>query len=894
MDPTRRPGIARLLALASCLVAPAASSEELVYGQPYGCNGDRFVVAYCRGDSDTGAYVTHPLDNRCAVTYIDRPRRNGFLPETGEVRGDILKKIVACGEGAAAVAPAATAAARTAAKPPAGASTGTAGASIEVPGTGDSRISLVRLPKSSSSSIIHYVDEMPRASSANAGVIEIWELRIYPAGGITMGKPGEVAQWVRFQVDCNKRVFGMDVLISLDRQAKPLGATSLDVRNEPVKAGTVGDAVAGIACKTAATRGGPRFTSTQVAIADGFTPATAVATTPAATSAPAPTNPKDTTDPGTGGSKVALLHLVTNSMTVNYVDELSRKPTANADVVVIWALSVYPQGIAKPLWPGETARWGEYQHDCRKGTFAVSAMVGLDREAKSLGATRFKNLDHQQVSAGSLSAALAGIACGTGTARTGPRLTSTRAAIDDAMSPGSASAPVTASPTLAPANPKDVEARAGALIDAWTAAYVRKDYDAALVSLREYSKLYPEDSNGYLWAGQTYKAKGDDAGAERAYLQAQRLAPQDPAVNLEVGKLFLDVHEDKVRARTEALKVLAMKSAKADQLIPAGELLWRAEDDKSAREAFRRGVQLPGEPPMLARGWVGFGRSQWKEGKYPQAIAALNEAMRLDPKNVDAHYALSGVYEDQGNPAGVLAEREAIARMEPADAWAHYSLGNAYAAMKQVAPAAAAYDKVLEMAQKDSHAQDLLSLLSDSYKEVGRPDRAITALRTALAVPNDGTLEGIESRIMRDFFHCGKLSWLLVGQKQYPEVVRMNFARGPCNGIIVEGTLGIAYVALNQPQKAIPDLEEALDGFEKPIEESQRKLSDPKLTKDDRKFHIERLAELKSESSQKLYALGRAYLLTGRKADAQRTAKTLQRYDAQLASKLTAEIASAP
>ncbi|MCW5573672.1 MAG: hypothetical protein KIT37_11665, partial [Steroidobacteraceae bacterium] len=107
MSSTSRARFVHGLALpALALLAGTAYGDQIVYNQPYGCNGDRFVVSYCRGDSDTGPYVTNPLDNYCKVTYIDRPRTNGFLPETAELRGDILKKIVACG-GAPAAAPAA-------------------------------------------------------------------------------------------------------------------------------------------------------------------------------------------------------------------------------------------------------------------------------------------------------------------------------------------------------------------------------------------------------------------------------------------------------------------------------------------------------------------------------------------------------------------------------------------------------------------------------------------------------------------------------------------------------------------------------------------------------------------------------------------------------------------
>jgi tetratricopeptide (TPR) repeat protein len=688
------------------VLAPAlAGAAGLEYGQPYACNGERFIVYYCRGDSDAGAYVTNPLDNYCSVTYIDRPRVNGFLPQTAELRGDILKKLVACSGTPAAPD-----------KAPA------TGGGIEVPGTGAKPIALARLPE------------------------------------------------------------------------------------------------------------------------------------------------------------------MKNKSTIFYVDELSRRPTAQADVTAIWALWVYPQGKAE--WPGVAAHWVDYRINCRANEFELLLMIRLDREAKPLGAGKLGTKN--SIPKGTAVDDIAGVACQRGAALAGPRLTSTAAAIRDAMQPAPA-----ASAQATPANPKDVEARADALINSWTAAFNRADYDGALAHLREYAKLYPNDPSGYLFAGYTYNAKGDKAGAERSFLQAQRVAPDDPQANFEVGKLYLD-REDKTRARTELLKVLAQKSAKADALIPAGELLVRAGDETSATEAFRRGVQLPGPPKMLARGWAGFGRAQAKAGRTPQAIAALNEAIRLDPDNEDAHRALWGVYDDQGNLAGALAEAQAIARLSPADAWAQYTLGNYYAALKQMTPAIAAYDKAVEMAPKDPMPADLLSLLSDAYRNVGRPDRALASLRAAIGLPHDGTIEGANAKLMDDFARCHKLGPLLVGQRHYPEVIRLNFTRNPCMGHMPKGSLGIAYVMLRQPQEGIPELEEALEGIEKELADDEARLSDPKLTKTKRRRYAESLAELKSESAQELLALGRAYLATGRKADAQRTSRRLSALDKNLAAQLDAEISAGP
>lgn len=732
MDTLSWPGIARLLALACCLASPAAWCEQLAYDEPLGCKGDRFVVSYCRGDSDTGPYLTNPLDNYCKVTYIDRPRVNGFLPETAELRGDILKKLVACGGGGApALAPAAAPAAP---KAPAGAKPQAADTNVVVPGTGNSKVTLLRLS-----------------------------------------------------------------------------------------------------------------------------------------------------------------HTKKGTRVVHYVDELSRKPTASPDVIAIWALFVYPDG--EPSSPGTRAEWIEFHMQCANGSFAAVTLAKLDAEARLLGAKQLSG-KQQQVPKGSVGESIFGIACKTA-ALSGSRFASTMAGIEDAMRPASAAAAVAASPApaAAPTKPKDIEARADALLESWTAAYVDQDYDAALAHLHEYSKLYPQDANGYVWAGQTYTAKGDSAGAERAYLQAQRLAPQDASVNLAVGKLFLEVHEDKVRARTELLKVLALKSASLQDLVVAGELLKQAEDDKNATEAFRRAVQMSGDPELLARAWAGFGGAQKDAGRYTQALAALNEAIRLNPKNVDAHASLASVYYKQGDRARELTERQTVVRLTPEDPWAQWLLGTTHAALKQRAPALAAYDKAADLVILDGHMNDLdvLGSVADEYEELGEWARAAAVYRVMLAAqPATNDPEAGFAKAMDDTITCDDLGRALVQQKKYPEVVRLYVARGACSEFVVEAHLGVAYAWLGQPAKAIENLESATAATADNITYYERELASGKLDPDKREVPRILLAKYRIGYAQQLHALGHAYVLAGRKPDAQRTAKTLERYDAKLASKLTAEIGEKP
>jgi hypothetical protein len=56
------------------------------------------MVTHCRKDSDmAGVPPTQPADDYCQVYYPDRPKRNGFTAMATELRGDLIKKLQACG-----------------------------------------------------------------------------------------------------------------------------------------------------------------------------------------------------------------------------------------------------------------------------------------------------------------------------------------------------------------------------------------------------------------------------------------------------------------------------------------------------------------------------------------------------------------------------------------------------------------------------------------------------------------------------------------------------------------------------------------------------------------------------------------------------------------------------
>jgi hypothetical protein len=99
---------------------------------------------------------------------------------------------------------------------------------------------------------------------------------------------------------------------------------------------------------------------------------------------------------------------------------------------------------------------------------------------------------------------------------------------------------------------------------------------------------------------------------------------------------------------------------------------------------------------------------------------------------------------------------------------------------------------------------------------------------------------------------------------------------------------------LGQPGKAIENLEPSTAEAADRIAGYESQAASDKLDSGKRDTYRRMAANARAEYAQDLAALGHAYVMAGRKADAQRTAKTLHRLDALLASKLAAEIGEQP
>jgi tetratricopeptide (TPR) repeat protein len=102
----------------------------------------------------------------------------------------------------------------------------------------------------------------------------------------------------------------------------------------------------------------------------------------------------------------------------------------------------------------------------------------------------------------------------------------------------------------------------------------------------------------------------------------------------------------------------------------------------------------------------------WNEaGDLPKAVAAMEAAVRLEPAHARAWYNLGLAYSDAGRDAQALVALQEAERVEPSDARAAYARATVLARLGRRIEATAAVARALELDPGHRDARDLLRLL---------------------------------------------------------------------------------------------------------------------------------------------------------------------------------------
>jgi len=213
-------------------------------------------------------------------------------------------------------------------------------------------------------------------------------------------------------------------------------------------------------------------------------------------------------------------------------------------------------------------------------------------------------------------------------------------------------------------------------------------------------------------SGQKDKAREEFNKAVAAYEQAVALKPEYAEARFNLASAYLEMGKpqdaiqhfirvvDQLRKQLQAKPTdPALRDSLAQAYYGLGQA-YESIDQNHMAEAIgayskARDINAHDENYQLA-----FGLALYREARFKDAIAPLQEALRLNANLADAHLALGMCYLKTGNPRAAAKEFEAYTQLMPHDPDGWFRCGYACDQEARYEDALKAYQKAAEIQQK--------------------------------------------------------------------------------------------------------------------------------------------------------------------------------------------------
>ena len=160
----------------------------------------------------------------------------------------------------------------------------------------------------------------------------------------------------------------------------------------------------------------------------------------------------------------------------------------------------------------------------------------------------------------------------------------------------------------------------------------------------------------------------------------------------------------------------------AKVLLEKGKELYVDDQDTEAVAAFQEAIKL--DPNLaeayfrLALGYEALNKREDAESQYKKAVDAYKKHLDGNPDDAEAHYNLGQSYANLGNYSEAIREYRQATRLKTDDPDIYYDLGVAHTKLAQYDAAAAAFSKSLEIDPDYYRAQDALDEAKQGIKRI--------------------------------------------------------------------------------------------------------------------------------------------------------------------------------
>jgi tetratricopeptide (TPR) repeat protein len=240
-------------------------------------------------------------------------------------------------------------------------------------------------------------------------------------------------------------------------------------------------------------------------------------------------------------------------------------------------------------------------------------------------------------------------------------------------------------------------------------------------AVQKETAAYPKDANAWMWLGVVRLARDRAEGAADALDRAYKLNPDDQDILYHRGRAHLLVSKDsyaemfKVDPHSWRVhRVLAQANAEADRHV-------------EAIAEYEAAIKLAPTQPGLHEE---LGSEYRNANKIPEAEAAFQRELEIDPRNVLARYKLGAIAVEQGNGAKGKELIEQAQREKPGLVHMDYNLGRAEMLLGNDAAAADHFERTVTTDTTAEVVEQAWYQLGTIYRRQRRMDEARNAMAT--------------------------------------------------------------------------------------------------------------------------------------------------------------------